>query len=106
MGVQGAGGAAHRCARQSVCKALCRADLGGSGRIEDRRQGRGERACSQRWHHCVAAAVDAILGKGVLAGARFVQRVNTSGGTGPSGRCPSAGIEERADYTADYIIYK
>jgi hypothetical protein len=45
-------------------------------------------------------------GEGVLAGARFVQRVNTSGGMGPTGRCPSAGIEERADYTADYIIFK
>jgi hypothetical protein len=45
-------------------------------------------------------------GEGVLAGARFVQRVNTSGGAGPTGRCPSAGMEERVDYTADYNIYK
>jgi hypothetical protein len=45
-------------------------------------------------------------GTGVLAGARFVQRVNTVGGVGPSGPCPVAGAEQRVDYTADYIIYK
>lgn len=45
-------------------------------------------------------------GTGVLAGARFVQRVNTVGGVGPTGACPTAGAEERVDYTADYIIYK
>jgi hypothetical protein len=46
------------------------------------------------------------LGEGVLAGARFVQRINTSGGTGPTGVCPVIGIEERSDYTADYLIYR
>jgi hypothetical protein len=46
------------------------------------------------------------LGSGVLAGARFVQRVNTSGGVGPTGSCPTAGAERRVDYTADYIFYK
>jgi hypothetical protein len=45
-------------------------------------------------------------GSGVLAGARFVQRVNTVGGVGPTGTCPTAGAEQRVDYTADYIIYK
>jgi Protein of unknown function (DUF3455) len=45
-------------------------------------------------------------GSGVLAGARFVQRINTSGGVGPTGACPTAGIERRVDYTADYIFYK
>lgn len=45
-------------------------------------------------------------GSGVLGGARFVQRVNTSGGVGPTGACPLAGTERRADYTADYIFYK
>jgi hypothetical protein len=43
---------------------------------------------------------------GVLAGVRFVQRVNTSGGVGPTGACPTVGSEQRADYTADYIFYK
>jgi Protein of unknown function (DUF3455) len=43
---------------------------------------------------------------GILAGVRFVQRVNTSGGVGPVGACPTAGIEQRVDYTADYIFYK
>ena len=43
---------------------------------------------------------------GILAGVRFVQRVNTSGGVGPTGACPTAGTEQRVDYTADYIFYK
>jgi hypothetical protein len=43
---------------------------------------------------------------GVLARVRFVQRVNTSGGVGPTGTCPTVGTEQRVDYTADYIIYK
>ena len=45
-------------------------------------------------------------GSGVLAGTRFVQRVNTSGGVGPIGMCPTVGAEQRVDYTADYIFYK
>jgi len=45
-------------------------------------------------------------GSGVLAGVRFAQRVNTSGGVGPTGACPTAGTERRVDYTADYIFYK
>jgi hypothetical protein len=45
-------------------------------------------------------------GAGELAGARFVQRVNTSGGVGPIGACPAAGTEQRVDYTADYVFYK
>jgi Protein of unknown function (DUF3455) len=43
---------------------------------------------------------------GALAGVRFVQRVNTSGGVAPSGPCPTVGAEQRVDYTADYIFYK
>ena len=45
-------------------------------------------------------------GSGVLADVRFVQRVNTSGGLGPTGACPTTGAERRVDYTADYIFYK
>jgi hypothetical protein len=45
-------------------------------------------------------------GSGLLAGTRFVQRINTSGGVGPTGACPTAGTERRVDYTADYIFYK
>ena len=45
-------------------------------------------------------------GSGVLAGARFVQRINTSGGVGPTGVCPTAGAERRVDYRADYIFYR
>ena len=45
-------------------------------------------------------------GSGVLAGVRFVQRVNTSGGLGPTGAFPTTGTERRVDYTADYIFYK
>ena len=43
---------------------------------------------------------------GVLAGVRFVQRINTSGRAGPIGTCQTVGSEQRADYTADYIFYK
>jgi hypothetical protein len=43
---------------------------------------------------------------GALAGVRFVQRVNTSGGVAPSGPCPTVGAEQRVDYTADYVFYK
>jgi hypothetical protein len=42
---------------------------------------------------------------GVLAGVHFVQRVNTSGGVGPTGACPTVGAEQRVEYTADYIFY-
>ena len=45
-------------------------------------------------------------GSGELAGVRFVQRVDTSGGVAPSGTCPTVGAEQRVDYTADYIFYK
>ena len=45
-------------------------------------------------------------GSGVLAGARFVQRVDTSGGVAPTGACPAAGAERRVAYTANYIFYK
>jgi hypothetical protein len=45
-------------------------------------------------------------GSGVLAGVRFVQRVDTSGGVAPGGSCPTVGAEQRVDYTADYIFYK
>lgn len=45
-------------------------------------------------------------GSGVLAGARFVQRINTSGGAGPTGTCKTAGTERRVNYTADYVFYK
>jgi Protein of unknown function (DUF3455) len=51
----------------------------------------------------VAAIVNKILGSGELAGARFVQRVNTSGGVGPTGACPTAGTERRVDDTADFF---
>jgi hypothetical protein len=43
---------------------------------------------------------------GVLDDVHFVQRVDTSGGVGPTGPCPSAGEEQRVDYAADYIFYK
>ena len=45
-------------------------------------------------------------GSGVLAGVRFVQRVNTSGGVAPAGACPKVGTERRVAYTADYVFYK
>ena len=45
-------------------------------------------------------------GSGVLAGVHFAQRVNTSGGIGPTGACQTVGTERRVDYTADYIFYR
>jgi hypothetical protein len=45
-------------------------------------------------------------GSGVLAGVHFAQRVNTSGGIGPTGACQPVGTERRVDYTADYIFYR
>lgn len=45
-------------------------------------------------------------GSGVLAGARFVQRIDTAGGVKPSGACSTDGAEQRIDYTADYVFYK
>jgi hypothetical protein len=43
---------------------------------------------------------------GVLAGVRFVQRDNTSGGVGPTGACPTIGTEQRVGYTAEYTLYR
>ena len=45
-------------------------------------------------------------GDGVLAGARFVQRIETVGGVGPTGACSNPGAEQRIPYTAKYVIYK
>jgi hypothetical protein len=45
-------------------------------------------------------------GDGVLAGARFVQRIKTVGGVGPTGACPNLGVEQRIPYEAEYVIYK
>jgi hypothetical protein len=44
-------------------------------------------------------------GSGVLAVARFVQRVNTAGGVAPYGACSKVGADQRVPYTADYLIY-
>ena len=106
MGFQGPSGRAYRRAGQTVRQALCRSDLGSSRWLEDRRQGFSKRARSEGGRDSLAAIVDRIVGIGVLAGTRFVQRVNTSGGVGLTGGCPTAGTERRVDYTADYIFYK
>jgi hypothetical protein len=45
-------------------------------------------------------------GNGVLAGVRFVQRINTVGGVAPTGACPDPGAEQRVPYTAQYVLYK
>lgn len=46
-------------------------------------------------------------GEGVLANARFIQRVNTRGGLPPDSACNSnhLGIEKLVSYSADYIFY-
>jgi hypothetical protein len=45
-------------------------------------------------------------GSGVLAGVRFVQRIDTAGGVKPTGACPADGAEQRVAYTADYAFYR
>ena len=44
-------------------------------------------------------------GQGVLANARFAQRVKTTGGAVQSAACPATGAEQRIPYTAEYIFY-
>ena len=43
---------------------------------------------------------------GVLAGLTHIQRVNTAGGSAPTGACESAGHPLRVPYSADYHFYK
>ena len=43
-------------------------------------------------------------GSGVLAGVRFVQRINTAGGVAPAGECH--GGEVRVPYTAQYAFFR
>lgn len=45
-------------------------------------------------------------GQGVLANARFAQRVKTAGGAVQSAACSEVGAEQRVPYTAEYIFYK
>jgi hypothetical protein len=46
-------------------------------------------------------------GNGILANARFIQRVNTRGGLPPTSACNNnhLGIEKPIAYSADYIFY-
>ena len=46
-------------------------------------------------------------GRGALRGARYIQRVHTSGGNAPEGGCDATtlGEDARVDYTADYYFY-
>lgn len=45
-------------------------------------------------------------GQGVLANARFAQRVKTAGGAVQSAACSKTGAEQRIPYTAEYVFYK
>jgi Protein of unknown function (DUF3455) len=45
-------------------------------------------------------------GQGVLANARFAQRVKTAGGAVQSAACSQTGAEQRVPYTAEYVFYK
>jgi hypothetical protein len=51
--------------------------------------------------------VSSSHGAGVLAGARFVQRLDTTGGVAPPGGCDAAhaGTKVRVDYTARYVFW-
>lgn len=44
-------------------------------------------------------------GAGLLAGTRFVQRLDTAGGGAPAGAC-AAGTEQRSPYTATYAFWR
>jgi hypothetical protein len=46
-------------------------------------------------------------GSGVLGGARYVQRLNTTGGVAPSATCDSknVGATQKVNYTADYYFF-
>ncbi len=45
--------------------------------------------------------------KGLLAGVKFINRINTQGGLPPASGCDAnhLGSERRAAYTADYVFY-
>ena len=45
-------------------------------------------------------------GQGALTGVRFIQRLKTDGGVGPTGACPMPGEEKRVPYSAEYDFYK
>lgn len=57
----------------------------------------------------VVGAQEATHGRGMLAQAAFIQRVNTSGGMAPSTGCASPtdiGTMVLVPYTADYVFYR
>src|ERR1700677_2696107 len=84
----------------------CRSDLGSGGRLEDPRHDFSNGAVPESRRNSLAAIVDEILRVGVLAGVRFVQRDNASGGVVLTGACPTVGTEQRVGYTAEYILYR
>ena len=45
-------------------------------------------------------------GAGTLAGTRYVQRIDTTGGGKPAGACAPKGTERRVPYTANYLFYR
>ena len=45
-------------------------------------------------------------GQGLLAGTRFVQRIETSGGAAPATGCITAGTELRVPYSATYRFFR
>ena len=48
------------------------------------------------------------MGKGMLEGVTYIQRVNTKGGVAPTDACTSAnaGAKKTVPYQADYVFYK
>jgi hypothetical protein len=45
-------------------------------------------------------------GQGAFADVRFVQRIETSGGSAPAGSCPTPGAELRVPYSATYRFFR
>ena len=44
-------------------------------------------------------------GEGIFANVSFIQRLETVGGVGPTGRCPRAGLLRIVPYAATYVFY-
>jgi Protein of unknown function (DUF3455) len=51
-------------------------------------------------------APDSPVTHGLLVGVTHIQRVNTAGGSAPSGTCQAAGHPLRVPYRADYHFFK
>lgn len=87
---QGPRGRAYRRAGQTFRQALCRPKWEARDSSKVAGKDFGERARSEESAIAWLLLSAGSSGSGVLAGTRFVQRLNTAGGVGPTGACPEA----------------